>query len=78
MKKNGFGIFGIAVAMVVVALILILPKNSPVRPYVQLDGALFILLSSIVASIRGSRLWLLLSGLALALVVLVMFTPAGS
>lgn len=78
MKKNWFGIFGVVLAIVIVPLILILPKSSPVRPYIQLDGALFILLSSVVAAIRGSRLWLLLSGVALVLVVLLMLAPTGS
>jgi len=78
MKKNGFGIFGVVLVLVVVPLIAVLPKNSPVRPYVQLDGAMLILLSGVVAAVRGSRLWLLLGGLAFVLIFLLMFSPAGS
>jgi hypothetical protein len=78
MKKNGFGIFGVVAAAVVVPLVLILPKGLPARPYIQLDGTLLILLSSVIAAIRGSRLWLLLTALALVLIALLMFSPIGS
>jgi len=77
MKKNFSGIFGAVVAIVVVVLIVSTATTSPTQVLVQLGGALVVVVSGIVAAVRGSRLWLLLSGVGLALGAFLVFAVVG-
>jgi NaMN:DMB phosphoribosyltransferase len=77
MKKNLTGIVGIAVAMAVGLLIATTATSSPTRVFVQLGGALIVVIAGIFAAVRGSRLWLLLSGLGIGLAAFLVFAVVG-
>lgn len=71
MKKNAVGILGIAIAIAVELLVLTAKTPSPLRGMVQLDGALIVIILGLVAAVRGSWLWLIISVVGIAEVALV-------
>ncbi len=73
MKKNAIGIVGIAIAIVVALLVAMGKTPSPVRHMFQLDGALIVVILGLVAAVRGSLLWLILSAAGVAEVALIIF-----
>jgi hypothetical protein len=73
MKKNAIGIVGIALAAVVALLIATAKSASPMRGMLQLDGALIVVILGLVAAVRGSWLWLILSLVGLSEVALLIF-----
>jgi NaMN:DMB phosphoribosyltransferase len=75
--KNLIGLVGIAVAMTVSFLIVTTATSSPPRVWFQLGGALIVVIAGIVAAVRGSRLWLLLSGLGIGLAAFLVFAVVG-
>jgi hypothetical protein len=73
MKKNAIGVIGIALSALVALLIATARTPSPVRGMLQLDGALIVVILGVVASVRGSWLWLILSAAGLAEVAFIVF-----
>ena len=67
------GIFGIVLATVVALLIAGSKHVSSIGNMAELDGSLVVLIAGFVCAVRGSLLWLLLSGAGLAELVVVIF-----
>jgi flagellar motor component MotA len=78
MKKNMVGILGTVVAFVVAILIVSIATSSPAIVYCQLAGALIVVISGIVAAMRGSRLWLILCPVGIGLAAFLVFAVVGS
>ena len=64
-------------AIVDVVLIVSTATTSPTRVFVQLAGALIVVISGIVAATRGTRLWLFLSGVGIAQGAFILFAVVG-
>ena len=77
MNKNVFGVIGTAVAITIILLIVCMEMISPELVYVLLAGTLIVLILGIVAAVRGSRLWLILSGVGIALAAIIIFGVVG-
>ena len=77
MKKNIFGILGIVVSMAIILMIVCTEMISPELVYVLMAGSFIVVISGIVAAVRGSRLWLILSGLGIGLAALIIFGVVG-
>jgi hypothetical protein len=76
-KKNIVGIFGIAVAIAIIVLILSMEMVSPELVSILLAGTLIVVISGFVAAMRGSRLWLILTGVGIALSAFIIFGVVG-
>jgi hypothetical protein len=76
-NKNVFGVIGTAVAITIILLIVCMEMISPELVYVLLAGTLIVLILGIVAAVRGSRLWLILSGVGIALAAIIIFGVVG-
>jgi hypothetical protein len=77
MKKNMFGILGIAVLMTIILLIVCTEMMSPALVSVLLAGTLVVVVLGVVAAVRGSRLWLVLSGFGIGLAAFIIFCVVG-
>lgn len=73
MKMNGIGILGTTIAIAVAVLVLTSKTPLPLRAMVQLDGALIVIILGLVAAVRGSWLWLILSAVGIAEVAFIIF-----
>lgn len=73
MKKHVVGICGVVIAVGDALWIVLSKATTPARSMTQLDLALGVVLLGMVAAIRGSLLWMLLSAAGLIEVVRVMF-----
>ncbi len=73
MKRNAIGIVGIGVAVVVAFLMASMKTNSFARSSIQFDGAMIVVILGLIAAVRGSLLWLLLSAIGIAEVALILF-----
>ena len=73
MKRNAVGIAGIGVAIVVAILMVSVKTITYARTFVQVDGALVVVILGLVAAVRGSLLWLVLSAIGIAEVALIIF-----
>jgi hypothetical protein len=76
-KKNAIGILGIVLAIVVALLIVSTKRDSSLQVMVQLDGAIIVLMLGLVSAVRGSLLWLILSGIGLVETAYVVFAIVG-
>lgn len=73
MKKNAVGMAGVGVALVVAFLMASKKTSSFARASVQFDGAMIVVILGLVAAVRGSWLWLILSAVGIAEVALILF-----
>ncbi|MGA8730913.1 MAG: hypothetical protein WB608_19310 [Terracidiphilus sp.] len=73
MKKNAVGIVGIGLAVVVAILMASMKAASFARASVQFDGAMIVVILGLIAAVRGSWLWLILSAIGIAEVALILF-----
>jgi hypothetical protein len=73
MKKNAVGLVGIGVAVVVVFLMASMKVSSYARASIQFDGALIVVILGLIAAVRGSWLWLIVSAIGIAEVALILF-----
>ncbi len=73
MKRNAIGIVGIALAIVVAVLMASVKTTSFVRASLQFDGAMIVVILGLIAAVRGSLLWLVLSAIGIAEIALILF-----
>jgi hypothetical protein len=73
MKKHAVGLAGIVIAVGDALWLVMSRTTTPARTMTQLDLALGAVLLGMVAAIRGSLFWILLSVVGLIEVVRVMF-----
>lgn len=73
MKKNAVGILGIVLAIAVGLLIATTKATSTARVMGMLDGALIVVILGLVAAVRGSWLWLILSAIGIAEIAFILF-----
>ena len=73
MKRNAVGIVGIGVAIVVAVLMASMKTTSFARASIQFDGAMIVVILGLIAAVRGSLLWLVLSAIGIAEIALILF-----
>lgn len=73
MKKHAVGVSGIGVATVLAFWLLFLNAVTPAGKTTQLDLALAVVLLGMVAAIRGSLFWFLLSAVGLIEILFIIF-----
>lgn len=66
MKKNAIGITGIVLACVVAILMGAVGNASNAQTMMQLDGAIIVVFLSLIAAVRGSWRWVILSAVGIA------------
>jgi hypothetical protein len=73
MKRNAVGIVGIGVAIAVAVLMVSVKTSSFMRASIQFDGAMIVVILGLIAAVRGSLLWLVLSAIGIAEIALILF-----
>ncbi|MGB6975479.1 MAG: hypothetical protein WBD67_12430 [Terracidiphilus sp.] len=73
MKKHAVGVSGIIIATGLAVWLLFLSATTPAGKTTQLDLALVVVMLGMVAAIRGSLFWFLLSAAGLIEVLFVIF-----
>ncbi|HVC46650.1 MAG TPA: hypothetical protein VND90_05340 [Terracidiphilus sp.] len=73
MKKHAVGLAGILIAVGVAVWLAATKTITPARTTTQLDLALAVVLLGMVAAVRGSLFWILLSAVGLVEVLFVIF-----
>ena len=73
MKRNAVGIVGIGVAIAVAVLMASVKTSSFMRASIQFDGAMIVVILGLIAAVRGSLLWLVLSAIGIAEIALILF-----
>ncbi|HET6169434.1 MAG TPA: hypothetical protein VFE01_04595 [Terracidiphilus sp.] len=73
MKRNATGIAGIGLAILVAILLVSVKANTYARTFIQVDAALVVVMLGLVAAVRGSLQWLILSAVGIAEVALIIF-----
>jgi hypothetical protein len=77
MSKNVIGLAGLAIAIVDALSIASTPTTSQTRVLIQLAGALIVVVLGAIATKRGSRGWLFLSGSGLLIGAFLIFAVVG-
>lgn len=66
MKKNAVGVIGVVLACAVAVLMSTVGNASNAQTMWQLDGAIVVVFLSLIAAVRGSWRWLILSAVGIA------------
>jgi hypothetical protein len=73
MKRNATGIAGIGLAILVAILMVSVKTNTYARTIIQVYAALVVVILGLIATVRGSLQWLILSAVGIAEVALTIF-----
>ena len=73
MKRNAVGIVGIGVAIAVAVLMASVKTSLFMSASIQFDGAMIVVILGLIAAVRGSLLWLVLSAIGIAEIALILF-----
>lgn len=73
MNRNATGIAGIGLAILVAILMASVKTTTYARTFIQVDAALVVVILGLIAAVRGSLQWLILSAVGIAEVALIIF-----